>query len=92
MNVLGENNKVDIFEGQKETILTKIWEWGEFWGGIREMGGIQRMENLANQDQKFRFYCRLDLLYCIVQVEEGNGLEHLWGIKGTGIIDGLDFK
>lgn len=28
----------------------------------------------------------------VVQVEEGKGLEHLWGIKGTGIIDGLDFK
>lgn len=40
MNVLGENNKVDIFEGQKETIMTKIWEWGEFWGGIREMVAI----------------------------------------------------
>lgn len=41
MNVLGENNKVDIFEGQKETIMTKIREWGEFWGRIRNVWDLE---------------------------------------------------
>lgn len=43
-----------MFEGEKEVNTVKIWEQGEFWERIREMGKCFIMEGLVNQDQELK--------------------------------------
>lgn len=43
-----------MFEGEKEANTAKIWEQGEFWERIREMGKCLIMEGLVNQDQELK--------------------------------------
>lgn len=38
--------------------MAKIWEWGEFWERIREMGRCQIMQGLVNWDRGHGFYLK----------------------------------
>lgn len=51
-------NKLDMFEGQKEASMAKIWESEGFWERVREMDRWPGHGDFINQDQKLGIYMK----------------------------------